>query len=82
MWRGCMAKANERFWHLHLQRLASPESIPATPPFSQWNTGDFRCTWLPQVDGLMPDVEVGPQHHIVSLLSMPCRIPLLLLRVL
>ncbi|KAK9803848.1 hypothetical protein WJX73_008178 [Symbiochloris irregularis] len=35
--------------------LRSPEDFHRA---AQWNTGDFRCSWLPQVGGCMPDVEV------------------------
>ena len=45
---GCaieLACLMRRFWQLMLQRLQSPEALPAAPPFSQWNTGQFNAAW-------------------------------------
>ena len=44
-WRACLRAGSARFWQLLLQRLRSPEALPATPPFSQWNTGHYTINW-------------------------------------
>ena len=79
-WRRCLTASNARFWALLLQRLRSPEALPANPPFSQWNTGAFTINWrsaqVPAHGRHLLDREPAAATHTSLLLSswplQPC----------